>query len=435
MAGGTFKTMNKTRPGAYIDIVGKDKANVPVSERGILAVPISLDWGATVNVVDYKTDFKKVLGAELFADSLLAINDGLKNSQKIIVYRLNHGGVKASITNANMTLTAKYPGTLGNSLKVVIIEETNGKFLINTYLGTELVDTQEVATASEIVNNDYIDFAITTLEATAGATLSGGTNSTVTNASYTEFLSYIETQKYNTIAFSLTSEESSTLLQLIVNFIERQREELGIKVQAVVPYYGTDTDYEGIILVDNGVKLTDGTIISNKDIVPFVGGLTAGADVNESNTYVKYDGASEPYPTRSHEEIVDIIKAGRILFNEDCKVETDINSLVSFRNGKIKAMSKNRTIRVLDAICNDIKDLFSNNYIGKVNNDEYGRNLFKSEVISYMNNLQLMHAIQNFDSNTDVTVEAGNEKDEVIAAVAVQTTDSQEKLYMTINLV
>lgn len=435
MAGGTFKSYNKKRPGAYINVVGTEKTNLPVSERGILVLPLKLDFGDKVNVVNYQANFKKLYGHELSESIMFPISDGLKGAAKIIIYRLNDGGAKATSSNQNITVTAKYAGTLGNSLKVAITAKTNSKYLIETFLNNEVVDSQEVASADQVQNNDYVDFEITNLTATAGITLSGGTDSTVSNTNYTEFLNYIETQKYNTIAFKLTEQEATSLVPVIKNFVERQREELGIKVQVVVPTSSTTCDYEGIIQVDNGVKLTDGTIVNKYDITAFVGGMTAGKSVSESNTYVKYDGASEPYPRKTSEEIEEAIDEGKIVFNEDCKIETDINSLISFGNGKTKAMSKNRTIRVLDAICNDIRDTFNSKYIGKINNDEDGRNLFKSDIISYMRNLESQGAIDEFDSSTDIEVKEGDYKDDIIVNVAVETIDSMEKLYMTINLV
>lgn len=434
MAGGTFKTQNKVRPGAYINIKGTEKANVPVSERGILVLPLKLDFGAKVNVVDYQSDFKKLYGHELYDLKLLAINDGLKGAAKIIVYRLNYGGVKATISDENITVTAKHAGTRGNNLSVAIIEKTDGKFIVETYLDGEVVDTQEVTTQDELINNDYVEFTVTALAANAGLVLTGGTDADVSNSAYTDFLAYIETQKYNTIAFNISEDECTTLVPIVKNFIERQREDLGVKVQAVIPVSSVKTDYEGIIQVENGVKLTDGTIIDKAAITAYIGGLTAGADVAESNTYVEYEGAAEPYPAKTHEEIIESIKAGNIVFNENCKIETDVNSLITFENGKTSAMAKNRTIRVLDSICNDIKDTFNNKYIGKVNDNEDGRNLLKADILSYMQNLQSQGAIEEFDATNDISVLQGDNKDAIVVIVFVKTIDSMEKMYMTINL-
>lgn len=435
MAGGTFKIQNKVRPGAYINTYGTEKANVPVSSRGILVLPLALNFGAKINVVDAKTDFKTLFGYDIFDAELLAIKDGLKGAQRIIVYRLNDGGVKASATNENMTVTAKYAGILGNKLKVAVIKKIDNSYIVETYLNEEIVATQEVKTKDEIVDNDFVTFEVNTLTEVAGLTLTSGTNENITNLSYTTFLSYIETQKYNTIAFKLTESECTTIVPVIKNFIERQREELGIKVQAVIPVSSVATDYEGIIQVENGVKLADGTIIDKADITAYIGGITAGADVSTSNTYVQYDGATEAYPQKTHEEIIESIKAGNIVFNEECKIETDINSLVTYPEGKMTAMSKNKTIRILDSICTDIKDVFHKKYIGKVSNDANGRNLLKADILSYMQNLEELNAIEDFDATNDIEVVAGNNKDVVVVTVAVKTIDAIEKLYVTINLV
>lgn len=68
--------------------------------------------------------------------------------------------------------------------------------------------------------------------------------------------------------------------------------------------------------------------------------------------------------------------------------ETDINSFTEFSAVKPRGFSKNRVIRVIDSIGNDIKDIFESMYIGKVDNSEQGRNLFKKEVLQYFETMQ-----------------------------------------------
>ncbi|MCZ4141227.1 hypothetical protein BZG17_25675, partial [Escherichia coli] len=48
--------------------------------------------------------------------------------------------------------------------------------------------------------------------------------------------------------------------------------------------------------------------------------------------------------------------------------------------------------------------------------------------------LQDIGAIQNFDSNADITVAAGNESDSIVIDVAVQPVDSVEKVYMKVKV-
>jgi len=79
-----------------------------------------------------------------------------------------------------------------------------------------------------------------------------------------------------------------------------------------------------------------------------------------------------------------------------------------------------------------LKRIFERTFIGKVNNDVDGRNLFKNEIINYLNVLQDIGAIQNFDSQNDVTVSPGAEMDSVYVELYVQPVDAIEKIYMDI---
>ncbi|MFC6546157.1 phage tail sheath C-terminal domain-containing protein [Cohnella cellulosilytica] len=115
-------------------------------------------------------------------------------------------------------------------------------------------------------------------------------------------------------------------------------------------------------------------------------------------------------------------------------MEQDINSLTTFTPDKGKAFSKNRVIRVLDGINNDFVRIFSQFYIGKVSNNADGRNLLRAECVNYLTSLQNINAIQNFDSQTDISVAAGNDVDAVLIEADIQPVDSIEKIYMTITV-
>ncbi|MFR2692007.1 MAG: phage tail sheath C-terminal domain-containing protein [Enterocloster bolteae] len=95
--------------------------------------------------------------------------------------------------------------------------------------------------------------------------------------------------------------------------------------------------------------------------------------------------------------------------------------------------TKNRVIRTLDNIANDITTIFESNYVGKVNNNDDGRALLKAALVDYFNTLQNMGAIQNFETN-DVVITAGTDSDAVLVTAAIQPVDSVEKIYITVNL-
>ena len=115
-------------------------------------------------------------------------------------------------------------------------------------------------------------------------------------------------------------------------------------------------------------------------------------------------------------------------------VEKDINTLHTFTVDKGYAFSKNRVVRCLDEIGNTVALVFNRNYCGKIDNDEIGRNMYKTELISMMDNLVDLGAVQNFDGASDITVLPGQDVDSVVVDMTVQPVDSMEKLYMTVNV-
>src|SRR5690606_23280447 len=189
----------------------------------------------------------------------------------------------------------------------------------------------------------------------------------------------IELHDFNTMAAPVDDE---TLKSVFVAFVKRMREDEGKKIQVVLPDYAT-ADYEGVISVKNGVVLADGTVLNNVQATAWVAGATAGANVNQSLTYAAYDGAVDVDTRYTHTQIVQALQNGEFLFvpsDGRAIVEQDINTFTSFTPEKRQHFSKNRVIRVLDSLGNDLKRIFEQFYIGKVNNDDDGRNLFKNEI-------------------------------------------------------
>ena len=115
------------------------------------------------------------------------------------------------------------------------------------------------------------------------------------------------------------------------------------------------------------------------------------------------------------------------------KVCTDINTFTSITVDKQKYFSKNRVIRVLNQFCNDVYKQFSLYYIGKINNNEDGRNLLKGWIVGYLNEMQANGGIQNFEAD-DIQVSAGTDVDAVVVNAAIQPVDSVEKIYMTVTV-
>ncbi|MEK5480308.1 phage tail sheath family protein [Paenibacillus sp. FSL R5-0407] len=437
MAGGTWNTQNKVRPGIYINTVSEPKAVGTVGERGIVALALSLSWGPEKQVVTVEAgaDTTGVLGFDINDPALLLVRESLKRAKTLLLYRLNTG-IKATGTAGDLTATALYSGERGNDISFVVqanIDEP-GKFDVKTLVAGAEVDSQTVAAITELTTNGWVDWSGTgDLAATAGVNLAGGTNGVVTNADHTAFLAALELLDFNTVGLTV---DDMTLKPLYTAFVRRLREDEGKKVQAVVANYPL-ADYEGVISVKNGVVLSDGTTLTAVQAVAWVAGATAGATMSQALTYTAYDDAVDVSPRYSNSQIEAALLAGEFLFspsNGRAIVEQDINTFHSFTPEKGRHFRKNRVLRVLDGIANDLKATFENFYLGKVDNNADGRNLLKSEAISYMNTLQAINAVQNFDAQSDVTLGAGNETDAVYAEIAAQPVDSVEKIYMKVRV-
>ena len=73
--------------------------------------------------------------------------------------------------------------------------------------------------------------------------------------------------------------------------------------------------------------------------------------------------------------------------------------------------------------------------MGKLNNDADGRDIFKSNLISYFEELQRIGAIQEFGGADDIEIMQGADLDVVIVNTWIKPTDSMEKLYFTVNVI
>ncbi|ASS76817.1 phage tail sheath protein [Tumebacillus algifaecis] len=437
MAGGTFTTQDKTRPGVYINFESVPKASGTLGDRGVVTMALPLSWGAdhAVIAVNAGDDTSKLLGYDIATPQLLLVREALKRAKTILLYRLN-AGTKAKVTVGGLTATAKYGGVRGNDLTVTIQQDIDDElvYIVRTMLQGVVLDEQTAAAIDGLQANDWLTFSGTgALTATASAPLTGGADGTATNQDHSDYLEAIELTDFQTIALVSTD---NTLKTLYTAFVKRLRDSEGVKVQAVLENYAT-ADYEGVISVKNGVVLSDGTSLTAAQATAWMAAATAGAAVNQSLTYSPYEDAVDANPRYTNSQIEAALRAGEIVFtrnNGRIVVEQDINTLSSYTPTKQRHFSKNRVLRVLDGINNDMKRTFESTFVGKVANTDDGRNLIRNEYNKYFDLLQNLSAIQNFDAQTDVLVKVGDDSESVYAEVNVQPVDAVEKIYMKVQV-
>lgn len=441
MAGGNFnKQVGKIRPGTYVNYESARLDMIKLSERGIVIMPLSLTWGPVkefVTITNGAPDGQfSQIGYSIYENdpkgNMLFIREALKMAQKVIVYRLA-GGAKAAATVGGLTATAVYEGTRGNSLRLVIETNPVAGFDVTVYLDTTVVFEQAGATTiGSLEGNEWVKWSgtpDTTLTATAGITLTGGSDTDKTNADVTSFLDASEVVVWNTMCFPFTDATLRTALKTKIKYF---RDDVGKKVAAVAPQF--EGNYEGIIGVDNGVVLTDGAEISATQACAWVAAADAAATNTKSNTYLSYDGAADVLGKKTNEQTIDSINKGLFFFsaiNGSVVVEYDINTLKDFTPPKSKDYRKNRVRRVLDTFDESLQLNFPPN---KFDNSPDGWDLMESLGKQILISFREAGAIKDVDLDADFLVDrAASVGDETYFNVGIAPVDSAEKLYFTVR--
>lgn len=395
LGGGTFLTQNKILPGAYINFISVASASATLSDRGIATIPLEMNWGPegeviTVELGDFQKNSQKIFGYAYTADELKPMREIFLHAKKVHFFRLNASGTKATCTYA----TAKYPGTRGNDLRIVIEANENSQpeallYDVSTFLGTLQVDQQKaISQMSDLKNNDYVDFNTgASLGLTASTPLTSGANGTVEDATYQTYLDKMEAYTFNAMGCLSTN---PTITALFASFCKRMRDDVGKKFQVVC--FRNLADYEGVVSVKNG--LVGDT--ENPALIPWATGVVAGTAVNKSATNMDYDGEYAVDTDYTQSELEAGITEGSFMFHlvdDNVVVLEDINTFTSITDEKSSDFSSNQTIRVLDQIANDIAVLFGTKYIGKVPNDASGRISLWNDIVKHHQELQNIRAI------------------------------------------
>ena len=446
-AGGTWIVQNKKRPGAYINFVSVPKPVGSVGNRGVMTCALPMTWGPANQLITlYGEDLlngKSIAKIGCDASDVqksLPYRLALAGCYKALLYRADIGGQAATAAlNDKLTVNAKYAGSTGNSISISVTSNPDvvGIWTVNVLVDSVKREAFTIYDPVELkdVESDWVEFVVTdgaTIATTTGVSLTGGTNGTVAT-DFTDYFNLAGGENWQCMAINSSD---TALATSITNFIKLMRETRGRKCQAVV-YNAANANYEGVINVNQGYKTETDTV--SKDLFPlYVASITAGANVNESNTARVVEGATSIIDPIAEEEIEDALSTGAFIltYRQDGAVcvEKDINSLHTFTPDKGYEFSKNRVVRCLDEIGNTTAIVFNRNYCGKVDNNDTGRNLYKTELISMMDQLVSIGAIQNFAGASDITVLPGNDIDSVVVDLVVQPVDSMEKLYMTVNV-
>lgn len=431
LGGGTFQTQNKALPGAYINFISAARNLVGLSERGIVAMPFQLGWGPENQVIELDADNFRMFAPELFgyspdAPELLIFREVFRHARRIVAYRMAKTAVKAT----NAFATAKYSGTRGNDLKIVIQANVDNPsaFDVTILLDFKKVFEQRgVASATELRENEYVTWnQEAVLVKTAATPLEGGTNGAeLTPEDHQRFLMAVEGRAFHVLVCPSLDELTATLY---VEFTRRMRDDVGAKFQ-LVTVSEIAPDYEGVIVVDH--------VAPGKEVPVcyWVAGAAAGCEINRSLTNMEYDGElGDVGVDRTQYELAKSIQDGKLVFHrvgDSWNLLEDVDSLTTVTNDKGEQFKSSQTIRIIDQIGTDIARVFNEGYLGKVQNDVAGRTSLWNDVVKILQQMHQRRAIQPFEPDT-VKVDPGLTPKSVLVNCTIQPVSAMTQLYMTV---
>lgn len=415
---------NKIMPGTYMHFSSKARPTNIFGQRGILAFAVELPWGQTDDLItvepaDLQKESMELFGLEYTDKRLMPLREALKHAKKAYIYRLNGDGTKASASDQGLTVEAKYPGTGGNDLTVVIetnIEEESKFNVIIRKNDIKVYEKSAVKDLTDLEDNPYVVFK-GTLAPTSGMTLKSGTDGTVKAQGHTDFLAKLERKFINILAYA---GEDEAIKKLYISYTERRVNLEGAYFQLVI--HDSEIDSELVIKLGKD---------QNKDLVYWVAGREAGCEINESVSSAIYDGELKPFMDYKQRDLIQAIEIGEFVFHEvdgKARVLADINSYTNFSVRKNEDFAQNQVIRVLHQIANDWATIFNTRYLDKELNDELGRTALWNDFHNHLLKLQGARAIVNVEEK-DIIVEAGEAKNAVYALAKIQPILVMNKLY------
>lgn len=441
LGGGTYIKQDKVLPGIYINVVSEAARAETASERGVVCVPLVLNWGAKNEIIrvsaeDFEKSSKTIFGYAADAPQMLALRELFTGgARELIAYRVvGSGSASASCTFG----TAKYHGTRGNDIKIAVAKDADdtSRYVVTTYLGTEAVDVQIVSAANALVDNAFVAFnKSASLTETAGTAMTGGEDgASLTVSDYQAFLDAAETYGCNVLCCPTANSDVSALFSA---YTKRMREERGVRMQCVV--YKKPTDYEGVINVDNTVSgFSDENLgVGAYGLVYFVSGISASCALGKSNANRTYTGELTVNTNYTQAALEACLQSGKFVMHNvggTVRVLDDINGLITFTDEKGESFGYNQTVRAVDALADAVSTKFASEYMGAIPNDDAGRISLWNDICKIIREFESAGVFTGF-STDQVKVSAGEKPQAVVCEIAGLTEAyTMTQLYVRITI-
>lgn len=420
--------VNAILPGVYVNVIAGEREKV-LGAVGVVTMPLELNWGDSIIILEKDENPLVKLGYKMSDVKLKLVKEVVNYANRLILYRLNTGEKAKATLAENVTATAIYGGLRGNDITVVvdIAEDT---FVVKTFLDTTEVDTQIVKAVADFRTNSFVEITGEGTFVEATLKLTGGTNTVASGTAIDEYLLEMEKHDWNIMAY--TGSENA-VMQKLVTYINEQRTDRGVMVQAVLG--GGGYDNKGIVNNTIGGKTLSYTL-SSFEACATMAGIQAKCGIDSSATYYDVIGWIDVNPRLNQIQMETRTQNGEILFvmkYGKAMVLYDINSLKTYTDINPLDWRKNLIIRTLDRYAMELQRLLDTKAIGKLRNSVDGRNTLKG-MISKMTTEGYLDKgyIEGFTA-ADITVSPAAERDSVTVTVGIKVVDTIDKIYITVT--
>lgn len=396
-------TIQRERPGVTIEMIAKAQERV-LPKSGVVLVPYQAEWGepdAIVRMSGYEERIAETFGLvdvmELAAES----------GATILGYRMTNGNaVAASYSQPGaMTITARYPGLLGNEISISIADSTaepgKKELVVKGPVSTEkfsFADVDELVTKTE--QSIYVrvrkegDAAVADV---AQTNLTGGVSGSE------ELTSVDATKLFNAVAGSdfdaMYLPFDDPAIQAAAKQFMADRRTLSKKMSTLVigGPAADDTDMtkhaersvaqNARYVVNCAIAGThnNGKTYGSLQWAAWVAGMIAATPADQSLTavVVPLKKAAKDW---GHSEILRALSTGTLIATRDGDayiIESAVNTLSTLGPGEREDYGKIRVSMTLDQIFNDIQTV-GKKYKGKLDNNDIGGATFVGAVKAYL---------------------------------------------------
>lgn len=470
------------RPSVYVNFEAAEVPAPVFTADGIVFAIGVADWGPVETSVDIDSPVQvnKYLGTDPTNTTRRAVLDALQQgARKVIFHRIAANTAAQAVLDLNDTdvtpsaalrVQGKYPGTFGNTLRAEVVTNLvdNSKKDLNIYEGTVKRETF-TGTDNDAIVADYTakgsDLVVLTQQGAANRTLAnitatplatGASGTGVVAGDYTDALAIAQASRFRVLVADTTDD---SIQASIAAWVDSERAG-GNRVKAVLAAGNADSfsdlTTQAAALDSEAVSyLVTGYTKDGLARPPVVAAFTVAAIIavqdTQSITHFVIPDATAISRRFTGQEYRTGLEKGLLILSSDGEkvfIEQGLNTLQVSSQVAPKSVDwrKIRYVAIQDEFVDRVGVYLGDNFIGKVSNDERGRQEAVNQVQTVLNDMVserlLLNGVITLPDGTteDVSPKAFldpryvSDQDRVYVAVTGRAADAIEKFFITVAI-